>query len=104
MSSIPGQDFSAERMAGAADFGQPVDGGGLGPDQISAPVDLEEAGRQLELAAHDIAVASTCLGLGDLNEAHINAITARAAADAAEEILRIAVGAGGPTGPAGPFS
>ena len=67
-------------------------------------VDLEEASRQLELAAHDIAVAATCLGLGDLDEAHINVITARAAADAAEEIIRIAVGGSGPTGPAGPFS
>lgn len=61
------------------------------PQRAGEPVDLAEAARQLRLAAHDIAVASTCLGLGDLNEAHTNAITARAAADAAEEILRIAV-------------
>lgn len=55
------------------------------------PVDLAEARRQLELAAHDIAVAATCLGLGNLNDAHTSVITARAAADAAEEILSIAV-------------
>jgi hypothetical protein len=59
------------------------------------PVDIGEAVRQLDLAAHDIAVASTCIGLGDLNEAHINVITARAAADAAEEILRVAIMSGG---------
>lgn len=52
-------------------------------------VDLEEASRQLDLAAHDIAVAATCIGLGDLDEAHTNVITARAAAGAAEEILRV---------------
>ena len=97
MSSIPEQDFSGERLAGAADFGQSADRG-------RPPVDLEEASRQLELAAHDIAVAATCLGLGDLDEAHINVITARAASDAAEEIIRIAVGGSGPTRPAGPFS
>ena len=64
---------------------------GVSPEQIGAP-DLSEATRQLELAAHDIAVASTCIGLGDLNEAHTNVITARAAADSAEEILRVTLG------------
>jgi hypothetical protein len=54
-------------------------------------VDLEEASRQLELAGHDIAVAASCIGLGDFDEAHTNVITARAAADAAEEILRVAL-------------
>jgi len=67
---------------------------GASPEQIGGPVDLEEAARQLELAAHDIAVASTCIGLGDLNEAHTNVITARVAADAAEEILRVALNPG----------
>jgi hypothetical protein len=57
-------------------------------------VDLDEASRQLELAAHDIAVATSCIGLGDLNEAHTNVITARVAADAAEEILRVYLGIG----------
>lgn len=67
---------------------------GVSPEQIDTPVDVAEASRQLELAAHDIAVAATCIGLGDLEEAHINVITARAAADAAEEILRVALASG----------
>lgn len=66
---------------------------GGSPEQI-ARVDVAEASRQLDLAAHDIAVAATCIGLGDLEEAHINVITARAAADAAEEILRVALASG----------
>jgi len=64
---------------------------GIGPEQIHGPVDIDEAVRQLELAAHDVAVASSCIALGDLNEAHTNVITARAATDAAEEILRVAI-------------
>ena len=71
-------------------FGAPVGTG----QQLRGGVDLLEASRQLELAAHDIAVAETCLGLDDLDEAHTNVITARAAADAAEEILRVALGGG----------
>jgi hypothetical protein len=67
---------------------------GVSPEQIDTPVDVAEATRQLELAAHDVAVAATCIGLGDLEEAHINVITARAAADAAEEILRVALASG----------
>jgi len=67
---------------------------GVSPEQLDSPIDIAEATRQLELAAHDIAVAATCIGLGDLEEAHINVITARAAADAAEEILRVALASG----------
>jgi hypothetical protein len=67
---------------------------GGSPEQTDTRVDVEEASRQLQLAAHDIAVAATCIGLGDLEEAHINVITARAATDAAEEILRVALGSG----------
>jgi hypothetical protein len=67
---------------------------GVSPEQIHSPVDVAEASRQLELAAHDVAVAATCIGLGDLEEAHINVITARAATDAAEEILRVALASG----------
>jgi hypothetical protein len=67
---------------------------GVSPEQIDTPVDIGEATRQLGMAAHDIAVAATCIGLGDLEEAHINVITARAAADAAEEILRVALASG----------
>jgi hypothetical protein len=64
---------------------------GPGQQQGHDSVDLEEASRQLALAAHDIAVASSCIGLGDLDEAHTSVITARIAADAAEEILRVAI-------------
>jgi hypothetical protein len=55
-------------------------------------VDLEEAARQLELAAHDARVAFDCLALEDIERAHVHAITARAAADAAENTLRVALG------------
>jgi hypothetical protein len=79
VSSIPEQDVS--------------------PGQIDTLVDVAEATRQLELAAHDIAVAATCIGLGDLDEAHINVITARATADAAEEILRVILASGPPGSP-----
>ena len=64
------------------------------PQQSHGVVDLAEASRQLDLAAHDIAVASGCIGLGDLDEAHTSVITARAEAAAAEEILRVALGSG----------
>jgi hypothetical protein len=73
-----------------ADFTEP----GVHSAQVYGGVDLAEASRQLELAAHDIAVAASCIGLGDLDEAHTNVITARAAADAAEEILRVVLGSG----------
>jgi hypothetical protein len=62
-----------------------------GPEQNERQIDLEEASRQLDLAAHDVAVASSCIALGDLDTAHTNVITARAAADAAETILRAAL-------------
>jgi hypothetical protein len=55
-------------------------------------VDLDEASRQLEQAAHDARVAYDCLALDDLERAHVHAITARAAADAAENVLRVALG------------
>ena len=75
-------------LPGGGDLRRPAGG----PDRLLPVVDVEEASRQLELAAHDIAVASSCIGLGDLDEAHTNVITARAAADAAEEILRVVLG------------
>jgi len=71
---------------------------GQSPEHDDDAVDLEEASRQLALAAHDIAVAASCIGLGDLDEAHTNVITARAAAGAAEEILRVVL-TGGRYGP-----
>ncbi len=49
---------------------------------------LEEAARQLRLAAHDSQVAFDLVGLGDLERAHEHTITARAAMDAAELLLR----------------
>jgi hypothetical protein len=67
---------------------------GTSPEQFRGDVNVDDAARLLEQAAHDIAVASSCLGLGDLDEAHTNVITARIAADAAEEILRTVLGFG----------
>jgi hypothetical protein len=55
-------------------------------------VDLSEAARQLQQAAHDARVAFDCIGLDELDRAHTHAITARAAADAAENALRVALG------------
>lgn len=64
---------------------------GISPEHLHDTVDIDEAGRQLEMAAHDVAVASSCIGLGDLDRAHTSVITARAAVDAAENILRVAL-------------
>jgi hypothetical protein len=55
-------------------------------------VDMSEASRQLEQTAHDARVAYDCLALGDVERAHVHTITARAAADAAENVLRAALG------------
>jgi hypothetical protein len=57
-------------------------------------VDLGEAARQLQQAEHDARVAFDCMGLGELDRAHTHAITARAAADAAENLLRTALADG----------
>lgn len=67
------------------------------PDTSGNGVDLAEAARQLELAVHDAQVAYDCMALGNLDRAHTHAITARAATDAAETILRAALSQGGPT-------
>ena len=64
------------------------------PEAGTSQVDIGEAARQLELAIHDARVAFDCIQLGELDRAHINAITARAAADAAETLLRAALGEG----------
>ncbi|MDL4772255.1 MULTISPECIES: hypothetical protein [Thermomonosporaceae] len=48
---------------------------------------LDEAARQLKMAVHDGQVAFDCVGLGDLDRAQEHAVTARAAADAAEVAL-----------------
>ena len=55
-------------------------------------VDLNEAARQLEQAAHDVRVAFDCIALDELDRAHTHAITARAAVDAAEYAIRVALG------------
>ena len=54
------------------------------PDRDAQAISLDEASRQLELAVHDAQVAYDCIALGHLDRAHTNAITARAAVDAAE--------------------
>lgn len=55
---------------------------------------LEEASRQLQQAIHDAQVAFDCIGLGHIDRAHTNALTARIAADAAENALRHALSDG----------
>jgi hypothetical protein len=72
------------------------------PDTSANGIDLSEAARQLELAVHDAQVAYDCVALGNLDRAHEHAITARTAADAAETILRAALGAG--AGDVGPYT
>lgn len=62
------------------------------PEAGTTGVDIDEAARQLQLAVHDARVAFDCIDLGELDRAHTHAITARAAADAAENILRTALG------------
>jgi hypothetical protein len=57
-------------------------------------VDVTEAARQLEQATHDARVAYDCIELGELDRAHTHAITARAAVDAAETVLRTALASG----------
>jgi hypothetical protein len=62
------------------------------PGAGTSRVDIGEAARQLELASHDARVAFDCINLGNLDRAHTHALTARTAADAAENILRTALG------------
>ncbi|WP_047870510.1 hypothetical protein [Nocardiopsis sp. RV163] len=50
---------------------------------------LEEASRQLEATIHDARVSFDCILLDELDRAHTNAITARAAVDAAEQAIRV---------------
>jgi hypothetical protein len=57
-------------------------------------IDLSEAARQLEMAAHDARVAVSCIGLGDLDGAHTHALLARTAADGAQNLLKVAIEAG----------
>jgi hypothetical protein len=57
-------------------------------------VDLDEAARQLEQAAHDAQVACDSVRFGDIDWAHTNAIIALAELGAAETALRAALGTG----------
>jgi hypothetical protein len=59
-------------------------------------VALTEAARQLDQAAHDARVAFDCIGLDEIDRAHTHTLMARAAVDAAENALRVALG-GEPT-------
>jgi hypothetical protein len=71
-----------------------ISGSDVIPMTRAGTVDLHEAARQLELAQHDVRVAVSCIALGNLELAHEHAITARAAVDAAETMLRAAVSDG----------
>ncbi len=64
------------------------------PGAGTSQMHIDEAARQLELAIHDARVAFDCIQLGELDRAHTSAITARAAADAAETLLRAVLGEG----------
>jgi hypothetical protein len=57
-------------------------------------IDIEEAARQLEMAAHEARVAATCIALGDIDNAHTHAIVARAAAEGAQNLLEVALAIG----------
>jgi len=63
-------------------------------DADGGQIDLSEAARQLEMAAHDARVAASCIGLGDIDTAHTHAILARTAADGAQNLLQAALAAG----------
>ncbi|MFC4911119.1 hypothetical protein [Actinomadura gamaensis] len=52
---------------------------------------LDEAARQLKMAVHDAQVSFDLIGLGDLDRAQENAVTARAAIDATLTALDRAV-------------
>jgi GntR family transcriptional regulator/MocR family aminotransferase len=88
--------LSPPRLAEAArELGRCLPGrlplGSAGRGGVSAEgigMSLEEAARQLRLATHDAQVAFDLVGLGDLPRAHEHTITARAAMDAAELLLR----------------
>jgi hypothetical protein len=60
------------------------------PDS-NGSVDLNEAARQLDLAIHDARVSFDCIGLANLERAHTFAITARAAIEAAEQMVRLSL-------------
>ena len=61
------------------------------PDGAGRGAILEEAARELEAAIHDARVAFDCIGLGELGRAHISAVTARIAIDAAVTAMQTAL-------------
>jgi hypothetical protein len=65
------------------------------PETANGPIDLAEAGRQLELAIHDARVSYDCIALGELDRAHTSAITARAAVESALTLLQASLASTG---------
>ena len=65
------------------------------PETANGPIDLTEAGRQLELAIHDARVSYDCIALGELDRAHTSAITARAAIESALTLLQASLASPG---------
>jgi len=61
------------------------------PDGVTSDPMLQEATRELEAAIHDARVAFDCIGLGELDRAHISAVTARVAIDAAVTAVQTAL-------------
>jgi hypothetical protein len=61
------------------------------PDGADRSAVLEEAMRELEAAIHDARVAFDCIGLGEIDRAHISAVTARIAIDAAVTAMEAAL-------------
>jgi hypothetical protein len=61
------------------------------PDGAGRGAVLEEAMRELEAAIHDARVAFDCIGLGEIDRAHISAVTARIAIDAAVTAMEAAL-------------
>jgi hypothetical protein len=85
---VPGHTASLVRVAGS----RPEEGAAMTTPETGSPGPvLQEAARELEAAAHDAQVAFDCIALGELDRAHTNAITARAAADAAVTALQAAL-------------
>ena len=66
------------------------------PDGAGQGSMLQAATRELEAAIHDARVAFDCIGLGEIDRAHISAVTARIAIDAAVIAMQAAL-AQGPT-------
>ena len=86
--TISEADHSAPADSAPANPSAPA--GPSAPDQNA--IDLTDAQRELEQAVHDSRVAFDCIGLGEMERALTHAITARAAADAAVNVLSIYIG------------